>query len=276
MLALALFTPGLASAVVLPPNDGYVTDAIGLLAPEDEQALEATLTAYQKETSNEIAVVIVDTLSGAVISDTAIELHRRWGIGDAEKDNGILMLIGYKDREAFISVGTGLEGAVPDIVASGIGEQVMAPEFRDGQYAQGIADGIDALKQHIAGEYTADRYDGSPGEGGWMSWVLFLLFIGFDWLAALFGRTKSWWLGGIVGGGLGFALMLLYGWWLAIPILAGTGLFFDYIVSKIGYRGGRGGGFGGGGFGGGMGRSSGGFRGFGGGSTSGGGARFKW
>lgn len=277
-VAAFLFLPASASALVLPPNDGYVTDEADKLTDEQEALLEQDLTAYQKETSNEIAVVIVDSMSGAVIADTAIDLHRRWGVGDPDKDNGILMLIGYQDREAFISVGTGLEGAVPDIVANGIGERVMAPDFRDGEYYDGIAAGIDALKKHIGGEYEADRYDGDPDAAGAMGWLVFFLFIGLDWVAAMLGRTKSWWLGGILGALFGAAMTLLYGWWLAIPFLSVIGFGFDYVVSRTGYKGGRGGRGGGywGGMGGGSGRSGGGFRGFGGGSTSGGGARFKW
>lgn len=269
----AVLVPAAAGAVVLPPNDGFVTDGIELLAPEQEQTLETSLSDYQKETSNEIAIVIVETMSGADITDSAIELHRRWGVGDAEKDNGILMLFAYADRVAFISVGTGLEGAVPDIVASGIGERVMAPEFADGNYYDGLVAGVDALKKHIAGEYSADRYEGDPDAPGVIGWIVFLLFVGLDWLAALFGRTKSWWLGGIVGAVFGVALTFLYGWWLMIPVIAGIGLLFDFIVSRTGYRGGRGRGWGGGMSGGGRG---GGFRGFGGGSTSGGGSKFRW
>ncbi len=274
----SLFLPAATFALVLPPNDGYVTDEADRLTDEQETLLEQDLNAYQAATSNEIAVVIVDTLSGAVISDTAIALHDRWGVGDPQKDNGILMLIGYQDRDAFISVGTGLEGAVPDLVANGVGERVITPHFRDGEYYEGIAAGIDALKKHIGGEYATDRYAGDPDAAGAFGWILFLLFIGLDWVAALLGRSRSWWLGGILGALFGASLTLLYGWWLAIPFLAMLGFAFDFIVSKTGYKGGRGGRWGGGGFGG-MGGGSGrggGFRGFGGGGTSGGGSRFRW
>lgn len=275
--AAAFLLPAAAFALVLPPNDGYVTDGVGVLTVEEEQALETTLDAYQKETSNEIAILIIQSASGSDIADVAIDLHRRWGVGDPDKDNGILILVARADREYFISVGTGLEGAVPDIVAAGIGDRIIAPAFADGEEAAGLTEAVDALKKHIGGEYKADRYDGDPDAAGAAGWLLFLLFIGLDWMAALLGRTKSWWLGGILGALFGAALTLLYGWWLAIPFLSILGFAFDFIVSRTGYkggRGGRGGGFwGGGGFGGGRG---GGFRGFGGGGTSGGGARGRW
>lgn len=266
----------------IPPNDGFVTDAVGILTAQEDAQIEQVLDQYRQTTSNDIAVVIVKTLSGASMADMTVDIIRNWKLGQEGKNNGIVMLIGYDSHDIFIGVDAGLEGAVPDAVASGIARKVMAPIFREGKYADGILAGIDALQKHIGGEYEADRYEGMGEAAGFMPWMLFLVFIGGNWLAAIFGRTKSWWLGGVVGGGLGLVLMLLYGWWLAIPTLAGIGLFFDYIVSKAGYRGGRGGrgGWGGmgGGFGGGRsGGGGGGFRGFGGGGIgTGAGGGSKW
>lgn len=277
VLSLFIALAPVASAVQIPANDGFITDGVGIITEEQDAELEKTLTDYQALTSNEIAVVIVRNMSGASIADTATELLRRWGVGAEGKDNGIVMLIDYENREMFIATGYGLEGAVPDIAAKGIGQKDIVPHFREGEYYEGILAGIDALKRHIGGEYTADRYENLDQEGGGsFAWILFFVFIGFDALAALFGRTKSWWLGGVVGGGAGLLLTLIYGWWLSIPVLVAIGLGFDYIVSKSGYKGGRGGSMGpfmGGGRGG-RGGSS--FRGFGGGSGGGGGARIKW
>lgn len=280
LTALALcFAPGAsAQEFTVPVNDGFVTDDIGLLSAEEEQALEQELTAYAQETSNEVAVVILRTLSGSVASDVAVEIGRKWGVG-TDKDNGILLLIAYESRDIWISTGYGLEGAVPDIVAHGIAERDMAPLFREGDYAEGIAAGIDALKKHIGGEYTAERYAESGDGAGAIGWLVFLGFIFFDWFAALLGRSKSWWLGGAFGALGGIVLTALYSWWVSIPVLVLLGLLFDYIVSKNGgNRRGRGGGFWGGpggGFGG-RGGGGGGFGGFGGGSFGGGGGGSKW
>lgn len=289
MHILTLFTGILASCVIsfspqataqefeIPVNDGFVTDEQGLLTAEQEQSLENDLTQYSTETSNEIAVVILSNLSGSVISDVAVEIGRKWGVG-TEKDNGILMLISYETRDIWIATGYGLEGAVPDIVAHGIVDRDMAPHFRDGNYYEGISVGIDALKKHIGGEYTAERYETSDEGGGAFGWLFFLGFILLDWFAALLGRTKSWWLGGVFGGIGGLVLTAIFSWWVSIPVLVLLGLLFDYIVSKGGNnRRGRGGFWGGpgGGFGG-RGGGGGGFGGFGGGSFGGGGGGSKW
>jgi uncharacterized protein len=237
------------------------------------------LQQYQRETSNEIAIVLMKTLSGSDVSEVAVEIGRKWGVGTEEDDNGILMLVSYDDRQIWIATGYGLEGAVPDVVAHGIAEKDMTPYFRDAEYFQGLQAGIDALKKHIGGEYTAERYEESADVSGIWPWLLFFLFIGFDFLAAIFARSKSWWAGGIVGGVAGIFLTALFAWWISVPILVLLGLLFDYIVSKKGPRkGGRGrggpGGFGG--FSGGSSSSSGGFGGFSGGSFGGGGGGSKW
>jgi uncharacterized protein len=275
LAALSFLAATPALALEVPPNDGFVTDAVGVLPADREAAIEADLEAYARETSNEIAVLVVANLGGEDIADAAVDVGRKWGVGGSENDNGILMLVSYEDRQVFIATGYGLEGAVPDIVAKGVIEEDVLPSFRDGDFAQGIADGIEALKKHIAGEYTAERYT-DPGDGPW-PWLLFLGFVFFNFIAAFLGRTKSWWLGGIIGGVLGVVLTALYAWWISIPVLVALGLLFDYALSKSGYngrgRGGRGGGFWTGGTGG---SGSGGFGGFGGGSFGGGGAGGRW
>lgn len=281
-IALALHA-GVAFAYVPPANDGYVTDAIGLLTVAEEQALEGELSRYADETSNGIAVLIVNDIQGEAIADVAIDVLRQWGVGDAKKNNGIVILFKQSetlgDRELFIVTGYGLEGVIPDIVARGIIEREIVPRFQHGEYAEGFHDGIAALQKHIGGEYTADRY--AQTEDGWEPFLLFFLFAFGDAVAAYMGRTKSWWFGGILGCVFGVVLTVLYAWWISIPALVAIGLVLDYWLSQAGYgskqrwRGGRGGGGfwsgGTGGFGGG-----GGLSGFGGGSTGGGGAGMRW
>lgn len=263
----------------VPQNDGYVTDLAGVITAEQDSELEAALSAYKKETSNEIAFLIVPSLSGAVIADLAVETGRQWKVGATEKNNGIVVVVALLERNMFMATGTGLEGAVPDIVAKGIIDEVMAPRFRNGEYAEGIADAIEALKGHIAGEYSADRYENNP-EGGWLPIAVFLMFMSLQVLGPVLGQSRSWWAGGVIGGVAGIVMVIAFNWWISIPILVVFGLVFDFIVSRMRpkrrWHGGGRGGYGGGGWGSGGG-SSGGFGGFGGGgSFSGGGAGGKW
>jgi uncharacterized protein len=270
----ALIFPVAAFAFAVPPNDGYVTDMAAILSSDEEVFLEQVLTETRDATGNEVAVLVVRSLDGEPIADAAVEVGRAWGIGTKEKNNGILMLIAYEDREVFIATGYGLEGAVPDIVAAGIVEEDIAPMFREGKYAEGIRAGIEALRKHIDGEYTPERYASGGGRvPGFGEFTFFLLFVGCDFLAAIFGRSKSWWLGGVVGALIGLLLGVLYVWWWSIPVLVGIGLLFDFIVSKNHGRPRRCGAWMGGPR---IGGGSGGFGGFGGGSFGGGGGGGRW
>ncbi len=279
IVLLAGMLPALTfAAFAVPANDGFVTDEAHILSAADEQTIENTLSAYQKQTSNEIAILIVNSLDSYPIEDAAVEVGRTWKVGTQE-NNGVLMLIDYSGHQIFIATGYGLEGALPDIVVHGIVEKDMVPLFRDGKYAEGIETAIDSMKKHIGGEYTADRYKESSSVPSFSPFFFFFLFFFGEWILAILARSKSWWAGGIVGGFGGLVLTGLYSWWISIPILVAFGLLLDYAVSKNYQKRGKtawwaGGNWGpGGGFGGG---SGGGFGGFGGGSFGGGGAGGKW
>lgn len=276
-MTLAVSLTGTALAFSVPPNDGYVTDTTSTLTPIQLDTLRKRLDAYDKQTSNQIAVLIIPSLQGEAIADVAVQVGRTWGVGTKEHSNGIVLLISMGDREAFIATGYGLEGAVPDIVAAGIIKTDLVPHFREGDTYGGITAAIDSLEKHIGGEYTADRYaeNQPPFSPAALIFLVFFLNI----IATILGRTRSWWLGGVFGLVAGIILTLLYGWWLSVPGFTLLGLLLDYILSRMGYgkgrRGGRWGGGGGfGGFGGGG--SGGGFGGFGGGSFGGGGGGGKW
>lgn len=280
VMCVCLLVPSMAYAFDVPPNDGFVTDSAALLDEAQEMGLEKMLSDYREQTSNEIAVLILPNLGGAPIADVAVEVGRDWGVGTDDNNNGILLIVSYEDREIFIATGYGLEGAVPDIVAAGIAETDIAPLFREGDYYGGIHAGIEALQKHIGGEYTAERYASDDSGFSFGPFLFFIIFIVFDFLAVLFGKTKSWWLGGVMGAGVGIILALIWTWWWSIPVLALIGFVLDYFASKKGIgknrRRGRGGvWWGGGGFGGGSG-GGGGFGGFGGGSFGGGGGGSKW
>ena len=273
---LATLVIPFAFAYEVPPNDGFVTDTAGVLTEDQEADLEQKLQIYREQTSNEIAILIVDSLKGEVIADVAVQIGRAWGIGTKDNDNGILLLMAYQEREIFLGTGYGLEGAVPDIVAKGIVETDMLPHFREGKFYEGFIAGLEALRRHIGGEYTAERYQEEEGSD-FPPAAIFFVFILLQWLFAIMARTKSWWLGGIVGFILGVILTVIFALWLTIPLMVMLGLGLDYLISKNFQSRSKtkwwaGGGWGPGGSGGG----SGGFGGFGGGSFGGGGAGGRW
>lgn len=283
-----LFFGSSAFAYVSPGSPtGYVNDYARILTAEQKTTLEGQLREFDKTDSTQISVVILKNLSGDYIENFAEKLFKEWGIGDKEKDNGVLLLVSLDDRELRIEVGYGLEGALPDATASVIIRNDITPLFKEGKYYEGIYGGVGAIMKAVKGEYVA------VSQGGGLTSVpvvpIFIFGIIFlQWAIAILGRSKSWWLGGVIGGVVGmgatwfhlFGLTFPFGF-IVVGILASLGLLFDYSVSR-GYsnavaHGSRapwwtGGGGGGSSFGGGG--SS--FGGFGGGSSGGGGASGRW
>ncbi len=115
-------------------------------------------------------MLIIPSLQGAPLEDYAIRVaNDEWKLGQKGKNNGILLLIAVDDRKMRIEVGKGLEGVVPDIIASRIIRNEIAPAFRDQDYDRGVTNGVTALVKAIGGEYTAD--EDVPASGGdFMTW----------------------------------------------------------------------------------------------------------
>jgi len=271
LFALLILTQTAFAEPEIPsaPN-GYVLDEAGILYAETVASLESTLSTLDKETSTQIVVVTVSSLQGYEPEQFALALGRAWGVGQEEFNNGLIFLIAPTERTVRIEVGYGLEGIIPDATAWKIIDNIATPAFSQGDYNAGTLESISTLNSLVRGE-TFDTSKLETGTnnlsaGTIIQLVLFFFFFGLQWLS----RSKSWWLGGIIGGILGAVILSSY---LGIAIFALLGLIIDYLVSK--YAGSKflgPGGF----FGGGRGSGSGGFGGFGGGSFGGGGASGHW
>ncbi len=276
----------LAFDVPSRPN-GYVLDQASLLGNSDKQMLEQNLENFQKETSDEIAVVIINSLGGDTVENVAQEIFTKWGIGKKGQDNGALLLVSKDDHSVRIHVGYGLEPTLTDIVAHNIEENSIIPKFKSGEFASGITDGVNAIEQVVRDPSQAENYNsasnGSSGSGNSFMFFIFFGLMILQWMAAILARSKSWWAGGVLGGIVGglnmiflFISSILFINIIIFFGLIGFGLLFDYLVSKK-YQKNKSLGIGhpwwigGGGFGGGSG-----FGGFGGGGSGGGGASGSW
>ena len=284
LAVLLLVAPGFACAQVLPETPAsYVTDAAGVLSTEARAALESQLATLDASTTEQIAVVTVPSLGGDYIEHYATQLFEKWGIGEAKKDTGVLLLLAIQERELRIEVGYGLEGALPDSLADRIIRDDITPRLREGDYDGAINAGVESIIAAIRGEYVGPPSAGVAADMDPMAIVVFGIFV-LRWFAAMLGRTKAWWLGGVVGAGIGVAVSSFFGWWLAggailTFILFVFGLAFDYLVSSTFKDAVRHGDTppwwtGGGGFG--SSSHGGGFGGFGGGMSGGGGASGRW
>src|SRR5690242_4312610 len=147
-----------------PPR--LVNDYTNTLTPYQITALENKLVAYDDSTSNQIAVVIIPTTGDYSVEEVGLEIIRRWGVGNKDRNNGIVLLIAKDDHKLRIEVGYGLEGAVPDITAKSIIENEIRPAFKEGNYYRGIDQGTDAIIKAAAGEYKAPANYGSRKKKG--------------------------------------------------------------------------------------------------------------
>lgn len=138
-----------------PPT--IVNDFAGILS--NDASLEADLVAYNNETSTQIAIVTISSTEGYDISEYAIGLFNKWQIGQAAKDNGVLVLVAFNDRKTFIVTGRGVEDKLPDIICKRIIENEMIPNFKNGDYESGINAAVVAIKSGLAGTYQVEKED---------------------------------------------------------------------------------------------------------------------
>jgi uncharacterized protein len=145
-----------AFSQTVPSLTQFVTDEAGVLSPEQQGMLDVRLKAYQDTTSNQIVVLVVNSVPGADVFSYSMSVAEKNKVGQKGKDNGIIFLVDIGDHKTWFQVGYGLEGVVTDAYASYISNQIVIPEFKSGDYYNGIDHGITALASLIAGTFQAD------------------------------------------------------------------------------------------------------------------------
>ncbi|SDQ05447.1 TPM domain-containing protein [Flagellimonas zhangzhouensis] len=236
-----------------PKEQTSVYDYVNLLSASQSNALEQKLIRYSDSTSTQIVVAIISSTEGENINFLGAQWGQKWGIGQADKDNGVLILLARDDRRIAINTGYGVEGSLTDLMSKRIIESVIIPEFKRGDYYGGLDAGADAIFKVLNGEFTEERTFGNgvrfPFE------AIFPLIIFIVIMIILWSRKNKGGRGGKGGGRRG----------------SGLDIWDMIILSNMGRSSGSSGGFGGGSFGGG------GFGGgFGGGGFGGGGASGGW
>lgn len=248
LLLLSFASWQISLAIDIPPKPNpprLVNDFAGTMSQDQSDRLEQKLVAYSDSTSTQIAVVTITSLEGSDITQTAYRIGDAWGVGGPNQDNGVVILLSLQDRSVWIATGKGMEGPVPDVSAKRIIENIMLPNFKNGDYYAGFDQGTDAIIRLAAGEFVDEIADESESKTSLIIFVIIVIIILFIISRNNRGRGGRY----ISRGGT-----------FGSPWIWGGGGFG-------GFGGGGGGGFGGGG---------GGFGGFGGGSFGGGGAGGRW
>lgn len=157
ILILLITAIGAYAELSVPVLKRYVTDFTNTLTPSQLNDLEFRLKTYEDTTSNQIVVLIISSLEGEDLFDFSHQVAEKNKIGQKGKDNGILILVVKNERKIRIEVGYGLEGVVPDAIASSIIRNIIVPYFKAGNYYEGLLKGIETLQDAIAGTYQAEK-----------------------------------------------------------------------------------------------------------------------
>ncbi len=261
LLALVILSGNISAQDIpdRPHPPRLVSDFAGILNPETIETLENKLVAFDDSTSTQIAIVTVSDLHGYHVADYAQRLAQKWGIGQEDLNNGMLILIKPKtgSSRGYVAIeqGYGLEGAIPDITCAQIIDNEMIPAFRQFDYYGGLDKATNILMALASEEFSADEYASQAEDDTGASIAIIIIIVVF--ILIMFIRSK----GGRNHRHIGDKGLPL--WILLSMMNSGKG---SHSGSWGGFSG-KSGGFGG---------SSGGFGGFGGGSFGGGGASGSW
>lgn len=251
-LLFTLFsTIGFAQDFPAKPNT-LVNDYTGTLTKDQVQQLERKLVAFDDSTSTQIAIAILKSVGDYDISEYALELGRKWGVGNKGKDNGIMIVVALGDRKISIQTGYGVEGALPDMYARRIIDNDIKPYFKSGNYYAGLEAGTNAIISYTKGEYKNDKPRPGDNRGGASGIIVIIIIV----IVVILILKRG---GGGGGGG---------------QVIGGRGVA-DALFWSMLLGGGRGSG-GRSGWGGGGSSGGGGFGGFGGGGFGGGGSSGSW
>jgi len=157
----------------------YVVDETGTLTSTQINSLMTKLVNFEKTTSNQIIVYIINSLNGEPIENVAVEIARKNKIGKKDKNNGVLLLVAMKDRKMRIEVGYGLEGALTDANSRQIIDKDMKPAFKQGKYYEGIDKAVDDIILVTKGEFKPDAKGEKDYGGIFIVVVVFLAIIIF-------------------------------------------------------------------------------------------------
>ncbi len=187
-----------ADNIDFPYLSGQVVDEAHILSPETEQKILATMSPQQQ-----FVVVTLNSLRGREIEEYGVALGRHWGIGNADKDDGILLIVAPNERQTRIEVGYGLEHIMTDALASQIVHNTLLPAFRQNQYEQGILNAVYQIQGVLGGKNLTHMTQNNLRQGKYsLGDIIAFIILGIPFL--FFKRRIVGGYRGGRGGGGGF------------------------------------------------------------------------
>lgn len=218
LVLFGLMWGGLLEARDVPTLTGPVMDEAGLLSPVTRENLSQALVDFYQKSGAQLQLFTIPSIEGEELEDYSIRVVEKWKLGRKEKGSGVLLLIAFRDRQARIEVGEGIEGDLTDAESGRIIDHILVPEFRRGSYEIGIVRTLDAIAEELGGElaYAGEESEtrGSTGVDLWAVFV-FVFFLFILLCVRLFFPSTLWrshgrglfsgggWGGGGFGAGLG-------------------------------------------------------------------------
>lgn len=182
---LTLFAIVLSSTIfadIPAPTNKLVNDFASVMTTEQTLELECSLRMYNDSTSNQLCVVTVESLDDLTPAEYAQQLGEKWGVGQAGKDNGVIILVKKKTEESggdvFIATGYGVEGLLPDAICKRIVERTMIPKLKEGDYHGAIVDAISEIQKYLSVEFISDEIN-SENLSWWKIVLIIIILIMF-------------------------------------------------------------------------------------------------
>jgi uncharacterized protein len=207
MLALLFIFQVWAADFKTPWLSGPVIDEVNLLQVDHKNEISSLVQKIRSNEGPQVQVYITESLQGLPIEKASIDIVDQWKLGDVKKDDGVLFLIAPRERKVRIEVGQGLEGAIPDIYAKRINEDIVVPLFKQGQMSEGVRRGVLAIIGLLEKEGVAKLDELAPVKKekfelpAWLVILIWLIII-FLGRGGLLGRRSFY--GGWGGGSGGF------------------------------------------------------------------------
>ena len=200
-MALALWISPAAAEPNFPELTGRVVDDADLLTYPEQVAITANLKALEDKSSDQVVIVTLPSLQGYTIEDFGYQLGRHWGIGTEKLDNGVILIVALNERKVRIEVGRGLEGILTDALSKIIIENSILPRFREGEFANGIKDGVRDIILVLTGDAVEveqrakARHDADEIAVNWLMiifWTLIILWIAYSiWSSARYASSAG-------------------------------------------------------------------------------------
>lgn len=202
LFALALFLVPIVSAITYPTLNGYVTDNANIIDADYKQKITDLADKINKETTVEIAVLTVESLEGDSPENYALQTFRQNGVGKKDNNNGLLILVAKNERKYKFEVGYGLEGTIPDAMKVPIGDKIITPNFKNGDYGKGIyesmivIEGLATNNTEVLSKYgmiqnSGGGSSGGGGDGGGIFIIIVLVAIGIFGIIFIFVMRDS-------------------------------------------------------------------------------------